>query len=1104
MTGVNRRENFTWLNILLWCVFGGVCFTAVKFGGGQKCGLGIWDNFLQWRIVWVLAVPSVLMHVLYLFGFKRGWQWRVTWDTGLNSLIFLGFIISAGVQQPQSAQYWIGLFYLFALTVKAAILFQQLMFNLRLPSKNFNRGLLVCLIWFFTAYASWQSPVHGVSGDEPHYLLMAHSLLYDGNLNLFDEYSQGEYLPFYPHHLIPKPSDIVRPGLIRSRGLGASFSITLIPAYLFASYPGTVVFMALMTALMIFNLFLFLEGWGFNRKPALQASMITAISIPVILYSSLIYPDILASLLIILALRLFQTARYSSKGRTVPLKLIILSAGLLTLKFRYITVVVLLMTGGFYRFRRKSIKKSTYILTALAAVAAYFLADFWIFKGDLFWNRFGGFPQLKSYLPDWRGLLVIPGLLFDQEAGLLWLAPVYFLVIPGIRWFSGKRFPAYWIILLAPIFTVLSLLGHFAWHCLPTPPLRYLLPVLPPLAVFIAKVFERWKKLSSSGQSFISTLLILSVIQSLILSIQPQWQVNLADGTALLFEDLSRVLKIPWTAILPSFIRPDLSSLIWSIIGLAGLVGLFRRSRLSKQNNQPSLRMVVPKAVLVIICTAGILGISALKIPHFVIEAEDIFVSHPNGGTYYPQIRDPFFHRENQYGWTLNAGNSLNLKFPSVAGKSHLFIRAKLKNSSFISNLTVQLPGDRINHLNVTNQDWFDFILPLSDMNGGRTLPITIRVPDYIDEEIVIDRIILCPTPPWKWKLLKRAADVCDSMQWPHTALKFLVAGLIRHPGDPWYDFESELTPQVLHPVPLRERKGNEISRSTIEQYIRLAKASGMPALLELEKTFRVSIFSEIPDNQIRPYLLQKIQTGYWKNLDSCLKELSESDPDENTWKLFAALKSFREKRFAASVRILKEIRLNGWYQFSLNALAKLTHYVPEAKHLLIEMNNDSGYLQSKDAMLQEILQSAIIQQEAGNMKSAGYFLFIIYRLDTSWFIKEFLKQDSRFLKDLYPELPLRFSDFIQLAKSFYNKRRINDAEICVRRALEVNPSSAYAHYLLAKILNQMGQLEEAETEAIHVLSLSFSSDAIRNLIEEIRINKKSQLVHMGQTVAGK
>ncbi|HEV2124517.1 MAG TPA: hypothetical protein VGW38_17320, partial [Chloroflexota bacterium] len=73
-----------------------------------------------------------------------------------------------------------------------------------------NRAL-VFAAWLFsfliygTYYqGSWtygERPIYHITGDEPHYLTIATSLLRDGDLDIYNNYLNKDYFVFYPHHL---------------------------------------------------------------------------------------------------------------------------------------------------------------------------------------------------------------------------------------------------------------------------------------------------------------------------------------------------------------------------------------------------------------------------------------------------------------------------------------------------------------------------------------------------------------------------------------------------------------------------------------------------------------------------------------------------------------------------------------------------------------------------------------------------------------------------------------------------------------------------------------------------------------------------------------
>ena len=74
-----------------------------------------------------------------------------------------------------------------------------------LPSRGIVILWLLALAIYGGAYQAqfaWgERPIYHITGDEPHYLTIATSLIRDGDLEIFNNYRDKDYLPFYPWHL---------------------------------------------------------------------------------------------------------------------------------------------------------------------------------------------------------------------------------------------------------------------------------------------------------------------------------------------------------------------------------------------------------------------------------------------------------------------------------------------------------------------------------------------------------------------------------------------------------------------------------------------------------------------------------------------------------------------------------------------------------------------------------------------------------------------------------------------------------------------------------------------------------------------------------------
>src|SRR6266511_5370020 len=85
-------------------------------------------------------------------------------------------------------------------------------------------------------------------GDEPHYLLAAHSIVHDGDVDVLDEYDERAYADFYPHKLQPHGEE-TEGRLNEPHGVG--FPLLIAPAYALGGAKAVELFLAAVGALAI-------------------------------------------------------------------------------------------------------------------------------------------------------------------------------------------------------------------------------------------------------------------------------------------------------------------------------------------------------------------------------------------------------------------------------------------------------------------------------------------------------------------------------------------------------------------------------------------------------------------------------------------------------------------------------------------------------------------------------------------------------------------------------------------------------------------------------------------------------------------------------------
>jgi hypothetical protein len=311
-----------------------------------------------------------------------------------------------------------------------------------------------------------------VSGDEPHYLVMAQSLWRDHDLDLRDEYDGEEWAEFVPGPLRPHwgaPRADGRPFPAHSPGL----PLLLAPAYAALGREGCVLVMALVAAaaaLVCRRLALQLTG---DEAVALVA-WLAAAGPPLFFYSFHIYTEAPSALAAGGSLALLLGAPGAAGAALAAL----CAAALPWLHVKMIPAAAALGFVALARLRGRA-------LAGFLAVAGMAAASFGLYYASVFGVAsplaiYGGVPADARVL-SWRTLL---GLLLDRSFGLLPIAPVFLLGLAGLPGVLRRR--EAWPHALVGLAVLAPLLSWRMWWGGQSPPARFAVPMLPFLVVALA------------------------------------------------------------------------------------------------------------------------------------------------------------------------------------------------------------------------------------------------------------------------------------------------------------------------------------------------------------------------------------------------------------------------------------------------------------------------------------------------------------------------------------------------------------------------------------------------------------------------------------------
>jgi len=423
-----------------------------------------------------------------------------------------------------------------------------------------RRGLFLPLAFAVLVVAAGRSHVAvGPQGDEPHYLMVADSLLRDGDLSLERDYAEGRYAAFHDAPLAPHFRVRGRGGAVYSLH-AVGLSILILPAWAAAGYAGVTVFMALLAALVAREVREWVRELTEREGLAEAAGWLAVLTPPLAHYAGLVFTEVPAALALALGLRLARRAE--PRGRD-GLAIALAAAALPWLNARYALLAAVVVAHALWRHRSRR------MLLSLAAPCALSAAAILLFHHHLygFWNPgrvYGRNPEFAlSTLPE--GL---PGLLLDQEFGLLVYAPLLALALPGSLFLLRRDRRAALAFGAATTAVILTAGAWHMWRGGFNPPGRFLVPIAPLLLVAVALAWEK------RGLTAGAALLVgWSLFTGLAGARDPVLVHRDRDGTAPLFRELSGARE--WTGLLPAYVLEDADrerlAAVWALALLAAL-----------------------------------------------------------------------------------------------------------------------------------------------------------------------------------------------------------------------------------------------------------------------------------------------------------------------------------------------------------------------------------------------------------------------------------------------------------------------------------------------------------------------------------------------------
>jgi len=315
------------------------------------------------------------------------------------------------------------------------------------------------------------------SGDEPHYLLVTHSLLHDGDLDLTNNYAQKDYQKYTAPGITLRAHTV--PG--KEPGRHYSFhspgvSFLMVPFYALGEWlgPAAIPFfirlgLSLFGALLGIQMYLFArQEWG-KEKLALGLWLLFSFTSPVFFYSIHIYPEIIIALF---SLAVFRHLRFSPHLSRLRLLLcgFLLSTFIWFHALKYLAILAPLALYGLWAlFKKQKGRYLAYFLVFPVLLTGLYLVFQYSLYGSLnptsvSWQGAMDAPQTLNFfkelltgIPFRYRLETLAGYFLDQRDGLLFYAPLYFFALVGLVEMIRKRAKsALLLLLIAAPYVLLS------------------------------------------------------------------------------------------------------------------------------------------------------------------------------------------------------------------------------------------------------------------------------------------------------------------------------------------------------------------------------------------------------------------------------------------------------------------------------------------------------------------------------------------------------------------------------------------------------------------------------------------------------------------------
>ena len=629
---------------LLFVAFG-IGYVLWKWGGeGIRPNPALWGNNPQpWG--WDLFVPLVFVLMYLLFSAVYFFSVRSDSEVDIRlfmfdiaTYLFIPLFFVSELMWEFIADWYIlfGVFYLVLLALKSFLLVLYVYNRLILSVRKHLRLLFFSALIIFSLFSGWHTFAISTTGDGPYYLLITHSLVYDHDFDLKNNFDKRDYKNFYWVRNLDKP-----PYMENFHGeeviphYCTLYPFILIPGYVVGGRLGAVMTNVLFATMLLVNLFIVAFMLTRSVFSSFVASWLVTLSSPIFFHVSQLFPEMVgASITMWIVKEIFLLNYRGQHGcvRSRAFEVVLLLVLLSLVRDRFLAVAVVLFLLFLLSFGSVRHKFVVLLLVGGSAVTLLFVGHY-IAGGASYWNYMGKsfkfLGSLKMFFSHYYYRLLehnILGMIFDQELGLLVFSPFYIFSFIGFVFMFRKHKKALVLVAMLLIWNVivLTVAKGSNWFGGWAAPLRYMVCVIPVLGVPLAFAIKRLKGY------FFNTLLTVfvgwSIFVSIFMTFNPYYMYGKWNGTNNLLWLIKKYVHVNFARFLPSsFILGDFYKLSYEWIAVILTVLLIVYLASNRHVSNVGQYWIYPMLSFSVVCFFVIAFWLAGRIPFREIVASAMF-----------------------------------------------------------------------------------------------------------------------------------------------------------------------------------------------------------------------------------------------------------------------------------------------------------------------------------------------------------------------------------------------------------------------------------------------------------------------------------------------